>query len=77
MTKKDRIFLLDEIASAQLNLAEADFQELTEKAAPYIIRGELIPEDLRFDLQDALEKLQIARDKAEKSSKEWRDAVGR
>lgn len=76
MTKKDRIFLLEEIASAQLKLAEADFQELTEKAAPYIIRGELIPEGLRFDLQDALEKLQIARDKQAAAGKEWRAAIG-
>lgn len=70
---KERLWLEDQIASAELKLAEMDFQEIAEQAEPFIVSGQLIPEDMRFQIQDAYMKLQTARDKFTKARNGFRN----
>ena len=69
MTNKERAWLNSEIADAQLKLAEADFAEVAEKAYPYAVSGELMPEALRLEVQEALEKLKEARKNREEATR--------
>lgn len=74
---KDRIFLLEEITSAKLKLAEMDFADLAEEAAPYIISGELMPMELRARIQEGLGKLKAAREAHKEANALWRQVMGR
>lgn len=74
--EKERVFLREEIASARLKLATMDFEDAASEAAPYVIRGEMIPEDLRFRVQDTLQKLDLAKEEKEIAEKAWREVMG-
>ena len=74
--EKDRAFLREEIAAARLKLATMDFEDAASEAAPYVIRGEMIPEELRFRVQDTLKKLDLAKEEREIAEKAWREAMG-
>lgn len=72
---KERLFLLDDIASAEFKLARMDYLEVSQEAYKFIGKGEFIPDDIRFRLQDAYMKLESAREKRAKAAEALRNAT--